>query len=302
MFKFTYSDKNIYVKLIRMIMRCFCYLNINKHNVPSIHNFLYKILLPFKDKGIKLFSNRENCFYFCPYRDINRFIEGADWKRYNTNNLFPVIFSYLKNKNSTIVEIGSSWGEEILFLSKLAGKSGKLYCFEPNPESFYCLKKNKENLNLKNLKLFNLGVYKKKALIRIKEDICGEPRVWARNMEYAKSEKEKNIIKFTKLDDVIKGRIDLIKIDTDGYDLDIILGSLNLIKKFKPIIIVEFLPGINYSGLFDIDVLKKYRKLGFKILLPQFHPTKIISNEKILSFFSENSFSLTHELVLIYDK
>ena len=55
MFKFTYSDKNIYVKLIRMIIRCFCYLNINKHNVRSIHNFLYKILLRFKDKGIKLF-------------------------------------------------------------------------------------------------------------------------------------------------------------------------------------------------------------------------------------------------------
>ena len=79
MFKFTYSDKSIYVKLIRMIMRCFCYLKINKHNVRRIHNFLYKILLPFKDKGIKLFSNRENCFYFCPYRDINRFIEGADF-------------------------------------------------------------------------------------------------------------------------------------------------------------------------------------------------------------------------------
>lgn len=291
MYEITYSDRSRYVKFVRMLMRCISYIKLN-------NKLIYKALLPLKGQTIKLFSSKENVSYFAPTSAIPRFVEGADWKRYNANNLFPIIYSYLKSKNPTIVEVGSSWGEEVLYLSKLAGKKGKVYCFEPDPLHFRCLQQNKENLNLENTKLFNMGLSDKEQHIKVKT------RTWARNKE-SLSDNEENVdaIKLVKLDDVINEKIDLIKIDTDGFDLDVILGSINLIKKYKPVIVIEFLPTMEYSGLVGVDVLNKYEELGFKILLPQFHPTQDINldNKAIVDLFYEKSFSMMHDLVLIYN-
>jgi FkbM family methyltransferase len=272
-------------------MRCISYIKLND-------KLIYKALLPLKGQTIKLFSSKENVSYFVPTSAIRRFVEGADWKRYNANNLFPIIYSYLKSKNPTIVEVGSSWGEEVLYLSKLAGKKGKVYCFEPDPLHFFCLQQNKENLNLENTKLFNMGLSDEEQHIKVKTRTC------ARNKEsLTNNEENVDAIKLVKLDDVINEKIDLIKIDTDGFDLDVILGSIHLIKEYKPVIVIEFLPTMEYSGLVGVDVLNKYEELGFQILLPQFHPKQDINldNKAIVDLFYEKSFSMTHDLVLIYN-
>lgn len=57
----------------------------------------------------------------------------------------------------------------------------------------------------------------------------------------------------------------LLKVDTEGHDLDVLLGGLNLIEKYKPIICLE----IHYHMHFDQDkhdkVFNFFKKLNYNI-------------------------------------
>lgn len=109
---------------------------------------------------------------------------------------------------------------------------------------------------------------KKKLKEQIKSDFLIKPNI---TKIYIK------LKKFTK----IKERIDLIKIDTNGSELEVIFSLLNIIKKHKPILIVEnndirnihnFLKKYNYQKFYVLNgILKKhnYQNSGnvlFKIL------------------------------------
>jgi len=43
-------------------------------------------------------------------------------------------------------------------------------------------------------------------------------------------------IKMIRLDDLIKEKVDVIKIDVEGMEAEVIKGARNLIEKWKPII------------------------------------------------------------------
>ena len=58
-----------------------------------------------------------------------------------------------------------------------------------------------------------------------------------------------------KLDDVVKDVYDLIKIDTQGSELDIILGGMNTFSKAKVIICEVALIDINIGGCKKEDIL-----------------------------------------------
>lgn len=56
----------------------------------------------------------------------------------------------------------------------------------------------------------------------------------------------------------------LIKIDTEGCDLDVLLGSFEFIKKFKPIIMVEFHWHMYYNQEKKDKVFSLLRSLAYK--------------------------------------
>ena len=158
-------------------------------------------------------------------------MEGADHKRFNTSNLYPIfkksLFCKALKKKHSIIQIGSSWGEEILYLNELAIENEcEVYCIEPNAIRFECLKRNVKELKLKKIKCIN---------------------------KFASNKNSSNSIS---LDYFFKNKkISAIIIDTDGNELNVIQGGLKTIKKFKPLIVAEFLPKLDYSGFKGINVL-----------------------------------------------
>ncbi len=171
-------------------------------------------------------------------------------------NYFEDDFYYLikifKKKKINIIDVGASDGiSSKFFLNNL--NVNKIFCFEPQktfyPDLFDLKKKNsnirifKHGLGLKKNdqilfvpytsffgKIFYLSTYtfpKKKDLLKqIKLDFLIQPKV------------EKIKIKLKKFKPT-KDKIDLIKIDTNGSEYDVILSLINLIKKYKPVLIIE---------------------------------------------------------------
>jgi hypothetical protein len=266
-YKILFNDKKFITKIFRLILKFLVFFGRRK-----VYDFFLN------SKKINLVkSYKQDLFYFIPSSALVFFLEGADHKRFNTSNLYPIfkksLFSKSLKKKHSIIQIGSSWGEEILYLNELAIENEcEVYCIEPNAIRFECLKRNVKELKLKKIKCIN---------------------------KFASNKNSSNSIS---LDYFFKNKkISAIIIDTDGNELNVIQGGLKTIKKFKPLIVAEFLPKLDYSGFKGINVLKEYEKKGFQVLHPQFENVKL-SYDELINLFDSNLFSITHDIILKYTK
>ena len=71
-----------------------------------------------------------------------------------------------------------------------------------------------------------------------------------------------------KLDDCVNGVFDLIKIDTQGSELDIIEGGINTFKNAKAVITEVSFNNYNEGGCTKEQILKKMFDLGFDYIMP----------------------------------
>jgi hypothetical protein len=68
------------------------------------------------------------------------------------------------------------------------------------------------------------------------------------------------------IDSLINERIDVVLIDTQGYDHEVLRGMTRLIEKFKPVILTEFVPQwLIDQGEDPIQVLREYQSYGYML-------------------------------------
>ena len=118
------------------------------------------------------------------------------------------------------IDIGSNVG---MWTRELAQKFEQVYCFEPNPNFIECFNKN---ITESNVKLFELGLSNKE--------------------HTASQEFNSTVITNTPgnvqcrtLDSFNLNNIDFIKIDVDGFEVEVLKGAENTIKRNNPVINVE---------------------------------------------------------------
>lgn len=132
---------------------------------------------------------------------------------------------------STIIDIGANIGDTLALL-RSNGISNNVICIEGNPYYFELLTRNAEQF--KNVSLIHtlLGEQDKEI-----SSIIDTNKGTAKLITSETSDK----LQIQALDNIIKEEdIKLIKIDTDGYDLLIIEGAINTIKKTQPVLFIEY--------------------------------------------------------------
>ena len=149
----------------------------------------------------------------------------------------------IKIENPIILDIGANVGQTIIKYQKLFPKA-KILSFEPSPEIFENLKKrfkNIENLYIYNLafgseetnKTFyinershNSGFYKLQDGFKIK-NFPDEKMSYKGSLN----------VKLTTLDNFVEekklNKIDILKIDTEGFEEEVLKGSLKTLKSNK---------------------------------------------------------------------
>lgn len=137
---------------------------------------------------------------------------------------------------SVVVDVGANIGYYTLLLAK---RVKKVYAFEPDKENFEILKKNVEENSLKNVVLVNKAVGSKNEKVGIKRN---------RNNYGDSKVLEGNEIECIRLDDFMNEKVDLIKIDVQGFEPRVIEGAKEIIKKDKPILFVESEKNIKLVG------------------------------------------------------
>ena len=140
-------------------------------------------------------------------------------------------------KNKIVVDAGANVGIFSIYAAVLGAK--KIYAFEPVKETYDILVENIKRNELENRIIpINKGLGNKNE-IKIISYKCGgdgEANISAKKNKELKNQSAELIL----LDDFVKEnnieRIDFIKMDTEGYEENILLGAKETIKRWKPIL------------------------------------------------------------------
>jgi len=137
-------------------------------------------------------------------------------------------------RGGCILDIGANIGNHTLFFINECDVK-KAYCFEPVPETFEILQKNMELNELQDrVSLFNKAVGKAegKAIISHFSD---------NNMGGTCLTDDENgniqVISVDKID--IPEKVSFVKIDVEGFELNVVLGMIEFIKKQHPVVFIE---------------------------------------------------------------
>jgi FkbM family methyltransferase len=150
--------------------------------------------------------------------------------------------SFLPTNESVIIDLGANEGYYVLKAKEFAPKS-KIIAVEPNPTAFRILKKNVEANKLKNVILMNKAVTPRNGKIKF-EVVKGRSEVGATKV-YEKFRKKgrlkKIIVDSITLESLCKkykiDKIDLLKIDVEGSEVDILKSSKNVLPKVERAIV-----------------------------------------------------------------
>lgn len=134
-----------------------------------------------------------------------------------------------------------------------------IYTFEPDPINFYCL-----NLNLpySNVIKIQSCLGNDHQLIKLENNFVDSCTAF-----FVSTLKEGAKIPMFKIDDLNLNRCDLILLDIEGYEQNALLGGENTIKKFKPVLCLEFYePWMQRYSSSSSSIINLLSEWGYKLV------------------------------------
>lgn len=148
---------------------------------------------------------------------------------------------YIK-EGSTVLDVGSNFGQMSILFSNLVGKSGTVHAFDADDWVFEILSKNIEANNKKDCIVPHFGAVHNKegeVLIFPEQDFSQFGAYGAYGIDYtAKSGREVKTITIDSLN--IQGPVSFMKVDIQGGDLQAMQGAVKTIEKNRMPILFEY--------------------------------------------------------------
>jgi FkbM family methyltransferase len=183
-----------------------------------------------------------------------------DYLTDDTHNFEPhliTLFDCLCGKNDVVMDVGANIGATSLFF---ANKCKSVFSFEPSPSTYALLNQNLHRARATNVQAFNLGLGEKTAENSISFAPSFRAGGFVGKKTAVSSGHVTETIKIETIDNVVGSMMcvapTFIKIDTEGYEMNVLKGGTRIIKEKKPTAILEM------NG-FCLDVLQR-------ITLPDF--------------------------------
>jgi FkbM family methyltransferase len=145
----------------------------------------------------------------------------------------------LLRPGDTAIDIGANLGVVTLAMAKFVGPSGRIHCFEPNPAMQNLLSQS-INRSHRNVRLHKvaLGAEDAELELHIPRDNVGAGS-FVHYLDTAKTIK----CPVRRLADIIEAEainhVRLVKIDVEGFENEVLLGSGILLSRLRPVIILE---------------------------------------------------------------
>jgi FkbM family methyltransferase len=164
-------------------------------------------------------------------------LDGQEW----WDKELRLISPYLK-EGDVAVDVGANLGFMSGILRTLTGDAGRVHSFEPSPKVFAKLLEVIEVNHFSTVSAYNMGCGKEVQSMTLYCPPSSGHASLRPNEATERSTQEKKVVQIVKLDDFLGPkleRLNFLKIDTEGYEDDVLLGTTGLLRRFFPVIYIE---------------------------------------------------------------
>jgi len=189
----------------------------------------------YKPGSIRIATRNGITFRF----DLNDMVDWFNYfgfKELERDNLFKAL-----KPGDVVIDVGANMGEFSLKVSQLVGERGKVISFEPDPVNFQRLQTN-FSLNPElaaRIEVHNVGLGEFPGTVNlsvVNESNRGMNRVVKDALNF-------NSITINTLDNIVLSgqltKLDWIKIDVEGFEMNVLKGAEQAILQFKPSLFIE---------------------------------------------------------------
>lgn len=149
-------------------------------------------------------------------------------------------FNKLIKPTDVIVEGGVYVGLHTVRFADLASE-GYVYSFEASKRNYDLADQTLKDNNIQNVKLFNQALFSENTSIYLAES-------WTPDQDCVTVTPTSQAITAVTIDSLNLPKVDFIKLDIEGGEANALLGAVETIKKFQPIITFEYLKHLNHTS------------------------------------------------------
>ena len=184
---------------------------------------------------------------------ICRFIEETG-KLAHDGNLLPLVLRHI-SKGDVVIDVGSFCGDHTIAYAKAVGNGGTVIALEPSKDAFECLVYNMQDVrHIVVCVNKGLGSENKRMSIQKVETNDG--------MNYLVDGDDIEVIR---LDDYKLVKLNFMKIDCEGHELEVLKGAEKTIEKFRPKMLIEINQmTLERSGISRQDIYKWLDTHGYR--------------------------------------
>jgi FkbM family methyltransferase len=218
-----------------------------------------RLISPMKTKPVRILNNK---FKVSGEGDYLQEI-GEEFEPDNI-----AILRLLCDEDSRVLDVGANIGMTALAFSQICPQ-GQIAAIEPVPRTFRYLQRNVTEAGARNLKIFNFALGSSAGTVLMQ----GHPSNFAcsfvaDNYTIPASDHFSCEVPVKRLDDTFSelslDRLDFMKVDVEGFELEVFAGAREILNTYKPIVFLE----MNHW------CLNIYRRIS----IPEFR-------ERLLNFF-----------------
>lgn len=225
-------------KLFYIIATFLLFLSSNPRYRKKIEEFAYRLKCASFNKKERIYE-RNGLFYAIPNDNI--YFIWLTFFIYHTNLMSqyeepPVIVE----KGDIVIDCGASIGDTSLLFAKKSGINGKVIGIEPEEKNYQLLKRVSELNKNKIAPIIPVkaAVYKEDCVLELGISSLLGSHALSLYYDDWKIPLLREKVKAFKIDTLVKlldlERVDFIKMDIEGAEIDALSGAEETIKKFKP--------------------------------------------------------------------
>ncbi len=183
-----------------------------------------------------------------------------------------------------VVDVGANIGYYALLEAKTVGEKGRVYCLEPAPENVEILRRNIAANGYENIEVLHAaaGAASKEGKLYLSSS-HNQHAMLAENVRGAVGSVP---VQMVSLDDFMRDKPfpSLVRMDVEGYELDILRGMKDLFATGKP---MQLFIEIHCFFLKEkvLDLLAILKKAGFRVKVGTWERTVISGGKPMQSVF-----------------
>jgi FkbM family methyltransferase len=168
------------------------------------------------------------------------------------------------NKGDVAIDFGANIGYHTITMAWSVGNDGKVYSFEPQRIIFQQLNHNIFLNGLDNVYTYNLAIGENESEVFINTEDYHQSKITNYGGTSINTTKVGSLVRQIPMDIMNLPKLNFIKLDVQGSELNILKGGKNTIEKYRPYMFMEVEEGqLNKFNLTSNDLIEYTKNLGY---------------------------------------